>query len=159
SGHGSVGKFVFGTTEDDHFLTHQDAEWGDKDLEWIAIDACRVLNNDDGDVFDRWGTWFTGSDVFNGLHQILGFATHASDVPNRGDKFAYYMTRPWYYGGAMKIKDAWFKACDETESNRVSAVESVCRPNDAEDDYLPGYGSTASDSDNPNCLSWTPHTC
>jgi len=158
SGHGHIGGFNFISYHDDTTLEHSDAAWGDKDLEWITIDACEVLNNDDGKVFQRWGTGFTGgSNVFMGLHQILGFATTINSPGTRGEKFVWYMT-----SRGKNIKDAWFKACDDTYGGagyKVAAIMYVCGPNDAGGDYLPSYGSVAVDSNTPNCLAYQPHTC
>ena len=60
SGHGSPTGFYFNNDHDDKKLrgidTHHDAEWGDLDLEWIALACCKVLkNSDDGEWYERWG--------------------------------------------------------------------------------------------------------
>jgi len=91
SGHGSPTGFYFNNDHDDKKLrgidTHHDAEWGDLDLEWIALACCEVLkNSDDGEWYERWGY-----EVFKGLHQIEGFDTSVSDDPNHGETFADYM--------------------------------------------------------------------
>lgn len=148
SGHGSPTAFWFGTNHDgDGSNTYQvhysEAEWGDLDLEWITLSACKVLKYDDaaGSVFDRWG-W----PVFKGLHKILGYDTISYDYV-MGDRFVYYMT-----SGGMKIKDAWIQAnIDIQPSDVYSAYLSVC---ENENDYLPGYGSVGSDYNSPTCLIW-----
>lgn len=53
SGHGSPDGLLFGRTLDDAVARPCDITWGDRELEWIALDACNVLERDD--VFDRWG--------------------------------------------------------------------------------------------------------
>jgi len=70
SGHGSMTGFYFGTEHDDHKLSNSDALWGNKKMDWIAIDACEVLR-------DEWWshvTWRWGGS-FEGLHLICGFHT------------------------------------------------------------------------------------
>ena len=85
SGHGSPSGFLFGVKEfDDAKAKPTEINWGNKDLEWIALDACNVLERDG--VFDRWG-W----PVFKGLHYILSFHTTTSDEPDRGHILAQYL--------------------------------------------------------------------
>jgi len=146
SGHGSPTAFFFGVNRDGdgshtYRVHYTEAEWGDKDLEWITISACEVLKYDDpaGDVFDRWG-W----GVFRGLHMILGYATISYDRVV-GGRFASYMSE------GMKIKDAWIQANIDIQPGDVySAYLRVCE----NDDYLPGYGGVGDDVDSPTCLAW-----
>jgi len=156
AGHGYPTGFYFNNDHDDKKLrgtdTHHDAEWGDLDLEWIALACCEVLKESDnhGDCFDRWG-W----DVFKGLHQIEGFDTAISDDPNHGEIFADYMIVNEY-----TIENAWFKMADDTESSGTRAVVmGVCDDGYVtQDDHLWGHGSVASDKTDPSCLYWNPHT-
>jgi hypothetical protein len=53
SGHGSTDRFYFGQKIDDAVAKNTEIRWGARDLEWIALDACNVLERDG--VFDRWG--------------------------------------------------------------------------------------------------------
>lgn len=90
SGHGSMTGFYFGTEHDDHKLSNSDALWGNKNMDWITIDACKVLR-------DEWWshvTWRWG-DAFEGLHLICGFHTTTHDVKNRGSIFAKRMDGTW----------------------------------------------------------------
>jgi len=60
--------FVISIDHDDRKLrgtgSVHEAEWGDRDLEWILIDACSILQQYDekGNWAERWG-W----GVFKGL--------------------------------------------------------------------------------------------
>ncbi|HXJ64729.1 MAG TPA: DUF6345 domain-containing protein, partial [Actinomycetota bacterium] len=68
TGHASETGFAFSnTTHDDGTMSDTEAQWGDRDLEWLAIAACLILNraNVGGDWAARWG----GS--FQGLHFLL----------------------------------------------------------------------------------------
>lgn len=82
---------------------HSEVRWGNKTLNWIALDACEVLKEDG--VFDRW------RDAFNGLHIMLGFHTTTSDESKRGRYLAFYLTCGYTF------IEAWKKACKETESS------------------------------------------
>lgn len=143
SGHGSPNAFWFGTNHDgDGYLPcrvdRTEASWGETDLDWITISVCQVLQFSYGgqSVFQRWGP------RFRGLHQILSYDTISYDLA-MGGKFAYYMTRPWYLGGAKKIKDAWFQANRDIQPSSVwSAVLSTDK---GWNDYLPGYGGQGAD--------------
>ena len=108
-------------------------------------------DDDDGKWSKRWG-W----DVFKGVHQILGFETRAHDVSERGSKFAEYMIENEY-----TIKDAWFKACDDTESDTRASVISICDSGETNtvNDHLPGHGSFAVTTQNPECLVMAVHNC
>lgn len=156
SGHGWPTGFYFNNDHDDKKLRGtedwHDAEWGDKDLEWIMIDACQVLieSDDHGNWAKRWG-W----GVFKGLHLILGWDSIADDDPNRGSVFAEYMIDYNY-----RICDAWFKACDETAPSG-SKVAFICVAKTGYHtyyDHLWGHGEVKPDCPNPNVLGYTPHT-
>jgi len=157
SGHGRPTGFYFNNDHDDRKLSgtknYKEAEWGNTKLKWIVIDACRVLqeNDDDGRWSERWG-W----SVFKGLHQILGFETSAHDVSDRGNKFADYMIENEY-----TIKNAWFKACDDTETDVRASVIFICDSGSTNtaNDHLPGHGSFATTTQNPTCLGMVVHNC
>lgn len=156
AGHGYPTGFYFNNNHDDKKLggidTHHDAEWGDLDLEWIALACCEVLKNsdDDGEWYERWGY-----EVFKGLHQIEGFDTSVSDDPNHGEIFADYMIVNEY-----TIKTAWFKMADDIEPIGTRAVVmGVCDDGyETWNDHLWGHGSVASDKTDPSCLFWAVHT-
>lgn len=102
SGHGYYDHFPFNVDADnndyDWRVHYTEVSWGDKDLEWIVIASCLVLNAaPDGypNVYHRWG-W----PVFHGLHAILGFHTSAADklmdgpwaiYPSPGEMFVHTM--------------------------------------------------------------------
>ena len=157
AGHGLPKGFYFNNDHDDKELTgtksHHDAEWGDLDLEWIAINACLVLNksSDEGEWYERWG-W----GVFKGLHQIDGFDTETGMYCRLGEKFAGYMIEDGY-----TIREAWFKASEDGyPSTMRAAVMGVCdKGYSTYDDHLWGHGSVAPDKNDPSCLFWVSHTC
>src|SRR5438105_584832 len=102
SGHGSPGNFLFGVKTDDANAKPTEIRWGDRNLEWIVLDACNVL--EESGVFGRWG-W----PVFKGLHHILGFHTTTSDEADRGRILAQYLN------AGNTVRQAWIKACQDTE--------------------------------------------
>lgn len=155
-GHGKKTGFYFNNDYDDKKLRSSntagvyEAEWGDKDLEWMALDACNVLEFDNWNVFSRWG-W----PVFKGQHQILGFATKVDARGDKGYKFGEYLVQGY------TIADAWFKMCSEKTPGRTAAVMYVANEDSTNslNDHLPGHGSIASDNPNPSLLGWYFYNC
>jgi hypothetical protein len=144
SGHGNTSGFYFGTTHADHQAASTDCEWGDKDLDWIALSACQVLKQSSS----PWNTW--GWPVFKGLHTILGMDTSMADTPYQGLYFARFMTGdPNYpsYGQKLTILQAWRQAAWwSLPSDEYCAGMGVNAPNSTINDYLPGFGAQAADS-------------
>jgi hypothetical protein len=108
---------------DDSFLVPGDAyrAWGDKDMEWMAMKGCQILNNASRPY------WYGAMDR---LHLIFGFKTNSYSTRwgRFGDKFARYVR--WGY----KLHQAWFRATDATQPHhRVIArviAEDRCHYND-----------------------------
>jgi|SRR5829696_688047 len=152
SGHGGPAGFLFGKDMDDARAKPTEIEWGDQDLDWIAIDACKVLERDG--VFDRWG-W----PVFDGLHMICGFHTNASDEANRGRVFAQYLNN------GETIRRAWIKACQDTENSTTADprewayLRADAPGTDTYNDHWWGKGFVSADPDNPTVLYYARGTC
>ena len=151
SGHGSPGGILFGRdTLDDGWAKNTEVRLGDYNLEWIVFDACQVLEF--SGVFDRWG-W----PVFQGLHYILGFHTTCLDVGDRGEKFADRLNNGW------SIRDAWIRACQETESASTELAylraDNTSLGTDTFNDHWWGQGSVSGDPFNPNILFHLRTTC
>lgn len=150
SGHGSSGSFLFGVDKDDHRARPTEIRWGDGDLEWIALDACNILERDG--VFDRWG-W----PVFAGLHYILGFHTTTGDEPNRGRCFAEYLNAGW------RVRDAWIRACQDTEGSDTEwaylRADQASRSTDTYNDHWHGKGFVSGDPDSPSTLFYLRGAC
>lgn len=73
------------------------------DVEVVAIHGCGPLHDKDikrggGDAFDRW------SDLFGGLHLLLGYACSIPDEAGAGDVFATELL------GDRTFINAWFKS-------------------------------------------------
>jgi hypothetical protein len=105
--HGFPGGFTFTSHRDFTWITASAMRLGDADLEWLALDTCLVLNNDDGQVVSRV------KPMFNGLHIAVGFHTVAADSYDLGGIFTDYMfgtaTNPnsRSYGAHMTVVQAW----------------------------------------------------
>jgi len=148
AGHGLPTGFYFNNNHDDKKLrcrdNHHDAEWGNTDLEWIALHCCEILsdNNTHGEWYERWAF-----DVFKGLHQIQGFCTVAMDVHNMGSTFADYMIDLEY-----TIRESWREAAEDTQpSGIVVAILGVSDSGyNTWNDHLWGHGSVASDKSDPS---------
>jgi len=150
SGHGSSDSFWFGTPHDGNNVLPcrihtSEVSWGETDLDWLVLSDCLSLQYLNGNVFTRWRP------AFQGLHLILGYDTTSADYGTMGSNFVYYMTRPWWLGGAQKIKNAWFSAnIDSQPSDVWSAALGTCT---SWNDYLPGYGAVSADGSN-SCMTW-----
>ncbi|MHA1125323.1 MAG: DUF6345 domain-containing protein [Candidatus Heimdallarchaeota archaeon] len=158
SGHGTPYGVLFTSNHDDDFFGHDEAQWGDGDLEWIVLDACYCLKKtkDGNNVFARWGG------AMKGVHMIFGFHTTSRDSPSRGEKFAIYMR------DGHTVKYSWFKAARLTNSwKRWSAVfygslsDDTWNPqqDDCVRDHLEGYGYVSSDPINAKWLVWISSQC
>jgi len=102
AGHGSVSGPLFSEPRrDDTLARPSEMRLGDGLANWVVFDACEVLL--DPGVERRF------SQVFNGLHYVLGFHTICSDEKARGGIFADYLNQ------GDRMRDAWRKACQETE--------------------------------------------
>jgi hypothetical protein len=148
SGHGSPGAFYFGTSNDDSTAKATEIRWGDRDLEFIALDACNVLERDG--VFERWG-W----PVFRGLHYILGFHTTTSDEADRGRILAQYLNA----GNTMRT--AWIKACQDTEDSDTewAYLRADAAGTDTYNDHWWGKGFVSSDPRRPTILFYARGAC
>lgn len=104
SGHGNPFAFFFGTNHDNdgsypHQVHYTEADWGDKDLEWLFITACEVLA--------QYWVWQPAFHTPITLHGITGFETSIVDnsaVGNLGKVFAQCLTQ----GGC--INQSWYIA-------------------------------------------------
>ncbi|MFW9892984.1 MAG: DUF6345 domain-containing protein [Candidatus Thorarchaeota archaeon] len=156
--HGGPDGVTFRTNNDDKSLLFRECRWGDGDLDTIAIDACSPLaweNSTGHNVFERW------ADTLQGIHMVCGFSTTSHNARTRGTKFGTYMTG---FGAspALTIKDAWFRACAETEgSDILSAVFYASKSSnplnpqqdDPVNDHAYGFGYVCSDPI-PGTFGW-----
>jgi hypothetical protein len=148
SGHGSPDGFLFGVDIDDHRVKPTETRWGDRQLEWIALDACNVLQRDG--VFGRWG-W----PVFKGLHYILGFHTTTGDEPDRGHLLAAYLNAGW------TVRQAWIRCCQDTEDSDTewAYLRADAAGTDTYNDHWWGAGTTSADPFSPSTLFYGRGTC
>lgn len=148
-GHGWPGGFTFDNAERDKgALYHNEptgtVQWGNQDLEWLALVSCSVLRQDapgsGGAWYERWGQ------EFSGLHLLLGFHTSAYDWSGFGDRFA-----DWMLGRRIgpvnlppvSIVAAWLQASKEQQPDAVvPAVMGVYGPSGVSNygDYFHGTG-------------------
>ena len=142
SGHGSPDRFYFGMTIDDAVVKNSETSWGDWDLEFIALDACNVLERDG--VFDRWG-W----PVFHALHLMLGFHTTTGDEPHRARILAQYLN------AGYTVREAWIRAAQDTESSDTqwAYLRADGANGSTYSDHWWGSGSVAPDPTSPTTLS------
>ena len=151
SGHGGPGGFMFGiASKDDGTAKPSELRLGNGKLDWIALDACQVLQYDNGDVFSRIG-W----PVFKGLHYILGFDTVARDESKRGRYLAENLN------SGDRVRDAWRKACQETEDSgaRYAYLRADQSGTNTFDDHWFGKGFVSADPTSPTTLYYLRASC
>ncbi|MES9833348.1 MAG: DUF6345 domain-containing protein [Candidatus Thiodiazotropha sp. DIVDIV] len=142
-GHGYGGGFTFeDNTHDDGTLDYDDAteDWGDKDLEWLALLSCQVLKDDWSGMsrFDRW------KQEFDGLHLLMGFHTNAYAWSSFSGEFADNLLK----SSPMMVRTAWFEATDTNQpAGVVPVVMGVLGQNGMSNmnDYFWGKGSVGPD--------------
>ncbi|MFE9743301.1 DUF6345 domain-containing protein [Saccharothrix saharensis] len=118
-GHGSPNGFSFAgcSSNTDTFLSKDEARWGNKDVEWMSLFTCSILQSSAGGLSwaARWGQ------AFRGLHQINSFDTVSYHSAVHGGKFANYLVRtPFlWWNKPMKVRDAWAQASIDTQPASV----------------------------------------
>lgn len=178
AGHGNPFGFAFATNTDGDGIYpsrvhYSEVEWGDRDLEWIVIVACQVLNETAyPSVKDRW------KPAFKGLHAIFGFHSSAYDVPlyeigyttDAGSKFVLYMlglTEAQLREGQgepnpYSIGYSWMCTTQDWQPSDVwGAMLAVWEQGTLPQwhDYLHGVGNVSSDVDNPTRLAYVRWQC
>ncbi len=149
-GHG--GPWGVTNNSGDRFAHSSEIRWGNKDLEWAALDACSTLQweADGKNVFERWGP------SFQGMHMLLGYATTTYDTPNEGWLFANYLmgnstTSP------QRIREAWINQGVDTQGSDVLiawlAPIGQNGVTDA-DDYFHNRGAVGPDIPNNQITGW-----
>ena len=119
-GHGSPTGFSFAgcSSNTDTFLSNNDARWGNRDVEWMSLFTCSILQGTSGgqNWAQRWGK------AFRGLHQINSFDTVSYHSAVHGGKFANYLLRtPFlWWNKPMKVRDAWAQASIDTQPASVT---------------------------------------
>ena len=149
TGHGSPGSFTFdNATKDDGNIVPNDARWGNRDLEWLQLESCNVLQFDSGGtpIWDRWAK------TFDGLHLLNGFQTTAACVNVGGGtagRFSRYLF-PSFAGivPALRVRQAWAQMAVELEpSGRQYVTMGAAGPGwiTNYNDYFWGEGSVGPD--------------
>lgn len=161
TGHGSSTGFSFtNSTQSDSRIDTNDAEvsaggdWGDNDLEWLALYSCQVLRfTPDAQSLIRW------TQEFDGLHMLLGFHTNARANMNFTGEFADNMVRsPFlWWNDPMPVRVAWFDAVDshQPSGRRAVAMGPIRNDNVSNvNDYFHGKGSVGPDIRNDILGYW-----
>jgi hypothetical protein len=115
TGHGWPGGFTFDGNHSDTQIVPSDADWGDRDLEWLQLESCEVLKDTNGahDYFQRWGG------TIDGLHMLNGFDTSAYCIGGgTGADFASYLFSTWYRS-ALTVRNAWAQMAFDKEPSGV----------------------------------------
>lgn len=153
AGHGNEEGFIFGSSVDDQQLRYTDALWGNTNLDWITIDACKVL---DHTTIVNW----LGS--FEGLHSICGWDTPPHSSPTRGERLAKYIDGTW---DTRPISEAWILAGKWTEDPTVyiavlaADADGSTSTLDCWNDYIYGHGSQINPPVNPPFWWYSSYPC
>lgn len=151
TGHGSPGSFTFDNpNHDDGSIVPDDARWGDRDLEWMQLESCNVLQFTSGGkpIWDRWAR------VFDRLHLLNGFQTTAScvDVTNgTAGRFSRYLfPRQIFFVQLppLKVRQAWAQMAQDLEpAGRQYVTMGAAGPGwiTNYDDYFWGQGPVGPD--------------
>jgi hypothetical protein len=145
-GHGNGGGFTFESEKDDDKVTYLDVpgDWGDKDIEWLALLSCEVLKDTHNGLKwnQRWGP------AFDGLHLLLGFQTVANDWSGFGGAFADWTLGRFNVLPPMPVAQSWFLAkAQHQPAERVAVVMGPIGPGDCINygDYFVGKGPVGPD--------------
>lgn len=148
SGHGSSSGMFFGrSNRDDGEAKPSELRLGDKNAEFLAVDACEFLASS--------GVTTRLRDAFQGLHYILGFHTTCLDVKDRGEKFAKKLN------DGQRVRTAWINACTETEDSDTECayLRASTGSADTSNDHWHGKGSIASDPTGTVTLTYVKTSC
>jgi Family of unknown function (DUF6345) len=152
TGHGNPGGFTFdNSAHDDGSIVPTDARWGDRDLEWLQLESCNVLQFTDGSGTPIWSRW---SQTFDGLHMLNGFQTTAECVDVSGGTSGRFSD--WLLGRnfglftlpPLKVRQAWaMMALDLEPSGRQYVSMGVFGQGGVTDydDYFWGLGPVGPD--------------
>jgi hypothetical protein len=125
----------------DYYATHlstlskwvcfdDEIEWGDHDLEWIALHHCRSTQQ-------PW--YFKGEHYgLNGVHLICGFDTSSLNYAQDGGNFANRLIND------ELVRDAWYHAMDESH-NYNHTVTVIGENLNCGSDHIWGHGTVISD--------------
>ena len=146
-GHGNPDGFTFEGPYDDGFLHRTEAKWGNRDAEWLIIEACSVLAlNSGGKGFaQRWGS------AFDGLHQILSYENTVYDVPGRGHILAKKLLGKkiaWFTLKPRKVRQSWVETATWVQPTKVNwAVMGPVKDGEFANynDYFHGRGKVSAD--------------
>jgi len=99
-------KFKNGVPDDQYLDTYpyEDVQdcYGDKDIEWLCLDACNNLGGPD-DISDNY--WARAMD---GIHLITGFSEETKTLPGDGGAFAGAMHDSGWFDYSETVKNSWF---------------------------------------------------
>lgn len=118
-GHGWPEGFSFSgcSSIDDTSMTNDDARWGNRDVEWVSLFTCLVLDAESGGESwaQRWGS------AFHRLHQINSFDTVSYHSSQHGGIYANYLVRrPFlWWNDPMKVRQAWAQASIDDQPQQV----------------------------------------
>jgi hypothetical protein len=131
---------------DDEYLEYWEAEWGDKDIEWMLIHSCKILSDENR----GWWAW-----ARNGIHLICGAKTTMHDRNDGGNVADFLVDDPGLFDWAHTVKDSWFEGCDLHQSDDVILCV-IGETHECGDDYIWCEGEVCDDPQRDSTYNvWT----
>lgn len=141
SGHGNDGELVFNTKQPDFMFNAPQAQssYGDRELEWITLQACKAFANLGRKQFYR---------TLNGAHSIMGWESSTPDIAYGG--LMQRLLHPGFIRSAYTIQQAFYRStifwCDVTRANAIMAEDlGPPSPGALCDEFIHGVGPTLAD--------------
>jgi hypothetical protein len=131
--------------KEDKYLQYWEAEWGDKDLEWMFIHSCKILSD------ENRGYWARAR---NGIHLICSAKTTMQDRKD-GARVACWLTDDSLFDIAFPVKLSWFYGCDYRQSSAVTLCV-IGETHECGDDYIWCEGTVCDDPQRDSTYNvWT----
>jgi len=120
---------------DDKYLQYWEAKWGDWDVEWMLIHACKILSDHNR---PKW------TYARKGVHLICGAKSIMHDRNDGGNVADYLIDDFGWWDYAHTVKWSWFHGCDINQSSDVTLC-IIGENHECGDDYIWGQGPVCAD--------------
>lgn len=123
------------------------SSYGDKDIEWLIADSCEILEDK---IISKSGanvSVFDWTELFNGLHMLLGYGNMINTSKNTGSTFVQHMK------AQNTIIYSWFITAKQIQNNHDIWAGALFPYNESAspyNDHLWGYGWVSPDIKKPD---------
>lgn len=142
AGHGAPDRIVFyhPSDENQRNLYYYEAEWGNGQVDWIALAACNVLQESDK---DNWKY------TFKGLHSIVGWHTNGYAHQSFGNIFSARLKLGETIWEAWKYAGQYCAPSNYEVAILAIDLDGIPSSRDCVDDHIYGKGEWISPMGNP----------